>query len=215
MNGFKPFSEACDRNREPILSVLRAVFAQAGNVLEIGSGTGQHAVHFAQALPHLVWQPTDLAENHPGICAWIEESGLSNVLPPILLDVDDDEWPVDNADAVFTANTLHIISWESVQNLLGGAGRILPPGAPLCVYGPFNYGGRYTSPSNEAFDAMLRSRDPESGIRDFDKVCKAARINGLIFESDHPMPANNRTLVFRRDPKMRQRLPRGETEIRA
>ncbi|MEX0959492.1 MAG: DUF938 domain-containing protein [Burkholderiales bacterium] len=215
MNGFKPFSEACERNREPILGVLREAFARAASVLEIGSGTGQHAVHFAKALPHLVWQTSDLAENHPGISAWIEESGLGNVPPPMLLDVDEDEWPVDNVDAVFTANTLHIVSWESVENLLGGVGRILAAGGPFCIYGPFSYDGRFTSPSNEAFDAMLRSRDPESGIRDFDDVCRSARRCGLIFEADHSMPANNRVLVFRRDEKMRQRLPQNETEIRA
>lgn len=214
MSAIKPFSEACERNREPILAVLSEVFVRVSSVLEIGSGTGQHAVYFARALPHLVWQPSDLAEAHPGILAWIAESGLANVLPPVLLDVDDDDWPVDNADAVFTANTLHIVSWESVENLFAGAGRLLDPGAPMCVYGPFNYGGRFTSQSNEAFDAMLRSRDPDSGIRDFDAVCAVARRHGLVFEADHAMPANNRTLVFRRGSAPRRRLLHSETEIR-
>lgn len=197
----KPFSEACERNREPILRVLRDVFASSGSVLEIGSGTGQHAVYFAQALPHLTWQTADLPENHAGIRTWIDEAGLSNVRAPLALDVNDLRWPIDRADAVFTANTLHIVSWESVDSMFRGASRILSPRGPFCVYGPFSYGGRHTSPSNAGFDSMLRMRDPESGIRDFESVCELAAGYGLKFEADHPMPANNRLLVFLRIPR--------------
>ena len=198
MNAVKPFSDACERNREPIVGILQDVFAPVRSVLEIGSGTGQHAVYFAAALPLLVWQTSDLPENHAGIRMWIEDAGLSNVRAPLALNVDDACWPIQRIDAVFTANTLHILSWQSVNSMLRGVSGILPPGGPFCVYGPFNYGGRHTSPSNASFDAMLRSRDPESGIRDFESVCELAAGYGLGFEADHPMPANNRILVFRR-----------------
>lgn len=194
----KPFSEACERNREPILEILRSVFADASSVLEIGSGTGQHAVHFGAALPHLTWQTADLPDNHAGIRMWLEESGLNNVLPPLALDVGEHRWPVSNIDAVFTANTLHIMSWPEVGRLFAGIGRILQPGGPLCIYGPFNYNGTHTSDSNSRFDAMLRTRDPASGIRDFEAVQELALQNGLAFTADHPMPANNRLLFFTR-----------------
>lgn len=194
----KPFSEACERNREPILEILKSAFADASSVLEIGSGTGQHAVHFGAALPHLTWQTADLPDKHAGIRMWLEESGLNNVLLPLVLDVGADPWPVGNIDAVFTANTLHIMSWLEVGHLFRGIGRILYPGGPLCIYGPFNYNGAHTSDSNARFDAMLRTRDPASGIRDFEEVQKLGLQNGLIFAADHPMPANNRMLVFRK-----------------
>ncbi len=193
----KPWSEACERNRDPILSVLREAFASVNRVLEIGSGTGQHAVYFAAAMPHLVWQTSDLPASHNGIRQWIAEAGLPNVLPPVALDVDDAKWPEGDFDAVFTANTLHIMSWDSVRRLLAGVALLLPAGAPLCVYGPFNYGGRYTSESNAAFDRMLRERNPESAIRDAESVCALASENGLTPEADHAMPANNRLLIFR------------------
>lgn len=194
----KPFSEACERNKDPILEILRSAFADASSVLEIGSGTGQHAVHFGAVLPHLTWQTTDLPDNHAGIRMWLEESGLNNVLPPLVLDVGADQWPVGSIDAAFTANTLHIMSWLEVGHLFTGIGRILYPGDPLCIYGPFNYKGAHTSDSNARFDAMLRTRDPASGIRDFEAVQKLGSQNGLTFAADHPMPANNRMLVFRK-----------------
>lgn len=193
----KPYSEACVRNREPILAVLQDVYAQVHTVLEIGSGSGQHAVYFARALPHLLWQTSDLAENHAGIQLWIDESGLANVRSPIALDVDAGAWPKLAVDAAFTANTLHIISWASVRNLFARVGPLLSSGAPLCIYGPFNYAGAFTSDSNAAFDAMLRRHDPNSAIRDFESVCKLAAENGLALKADHAMPANNRLLVFR------------------
>ena len=194
----KPYSEACERNKVPILEILRHAFAKAGSALEIGSGTGQHAAYFGAALPHLTWQTSDLPENHAGIRMWLEEAGLPNVRPPLALNVSEDRWPVGNVDAAFTANTLHIMSWPEVEHLFAGIGRILNPGGPLCTYGPFNYNGAHTSDSNARFDAMLRTRDPASGIRDFEEVLQLGLQNGLKFEADHAMPANNRLLVFRK-----------------
>jgi hypothetical protein len=194
----KPFSEACDRNQGPILEVLRQVFADRSVVLEIGSGTGQHAVHFAAGLPHLDWQASDLAENLPGIRAWRDEAQLANLPAPIELDLSADPWPNLRPDAVFTANTLHIISWPQVCTLFDRIGRQLPAVRVVAVYGPFNYGGRYTSDSNARFDQMLRARDPRSGLRDFEDVNAMAAAQGLVLERDVAMPANNRTLVWRR-----------------
>ncbi len=197
----KPFSEACERNREPILAVLRAALAGSHAVLEIGAGTGQHAVYFAQHLPHLVWQPTDRAAHLSGIHAWCDESALPNLLPPRALDVMQAGWGMANApefDAVFMANTLHIMSWAAVEAFFAGMGRVLPPGGVLAVYGPFNIDGRYTAPSNAQFDALLKARDPQSGIRDLEAVDALARREGLIRTGDHAMPANNRLLVWRR-----------------
>lgn len=193
----KPYSEACERNREPILGVLRQAFADSRFVLEIGSGTGQHAVYFGAALPHLTWQTADLPRHHAGIQMWIEESRLPNVWQPLALDVNQPNWPIEGVDAVFTANTFHIVSWPEVQRMFDGVARVLRTGGVLCVYGPFNYGGEYTSESNARFDAMLRARDPGSGIRNFEDVRALAEQNGLVFEADHPMPANNRTLVWK------------------
>lgn len=191
----KPFSESCERNKGPILDILREVFTRPARILEIGSGTGQHAVHFAAALPHLVWQTGDLAANHAGIMAWIEEAALPNVLAPIVLDVNG-PWPERTYDGVFTANTLHIVSWELARKLIAGAGSLLKKGGLLVIYGPFNYHGSFTSDSNARFDAWLKARDPRAGIRDFEAVSKCAEISGLRLEADHAMPANNRLLVF-------------------
>ena len=192
-----PFSEACERNKGPILDVLRDVFVDRSKVLEIGSGTGQHAVHFAAGLPHLTWQPTDLPEQLPGIQAWLAHAQLANLLPPLAVDVNRSPWP--SADAVFTANTLHIVSWPEVTVIFERVGRLLPAGGLLVVYGPFNYEGRPTSESNARFDLMLRSRDHRSGIRDFEAVDALAAQWGMVLLRDEAMPANNRTLVWRRD----------------
>ena len=194
----KPFSEACERNQGPILEVLRRAFAHRRTVLEIGSGTGQHAVHFAVHLPHVQWQPSDCAENLPGIEAWRVEAALPNLLPALVLDVNQPRWPETSADAVFSANTLHIMSWSEVQLFFAGIGRVLPSSAVLAVYGPFNLGSRHTSESNAHFDRMLRSRDPRSGIRDLEAVDALAAEQGLTLIEDVAMPANNRTLVWRR-----------------
>lgn len=194
----KPWSEACERNREPILAVLRGAFANAARVLEVGSGTGQHAVFFAAALPHLVWQASDRAEHLAGIAAWCDEAGLPNLRAPLMLDVDAAEWPVAAYDALFSANTLHIMAWLSVENFFRGAARVLLPGGVLAVYGPFSYGGQHTAESNARFDVFLRARDPLSGVRDFDAVCALAQRHGLAFAEDHVLPANNRVLIWRR-----------------
>jgi SAM-dependent methyltransferase len=195
----KRFSDACERNRDPILGVLRRVFADRSAVLEIGSGTGQHAAYFAPALPHLSWQPSDVAENLPSIRAWREEAQAPALREPIELDVDQ-PFPHLQVDAVFNANTVHIISWPQVERLFAGVGNALPPGGVFALYGPFNYGGKHTSPSNAEFDAWLRGRDPKSGIRDFEAIVALAARRGLRVEEDNAMPANNRLLVFRKTP---------------
>lgn len=200
MADVKPFSEPCERNKEPILAILRELFADRCLVLEIGSGTGQHAAHFARALPHLVWQTSDLPANHAGIRAWLAEAALANTPEPIVLDVGADVWPIETVDAIFCANTIHIISWPLVERLFEGVGRVLADGGLLVLYGPFNYRGQFTSESNARFDVWLRNRDPVSGIRDFEKVDALARAQGLQLVGDHEMPANNRTLVWRRHP---------------
>ena len=187
----RSFSEACERNREPILAVLKRVFADRRRVLEIGSGTGQHAAYFAPALPHLVWQASDVAANLPGIREWFAEPA------PIELDVDDG-FPSLEADAVFSANTCHILSWSQVEKMFAGVGVLLPQGGVFALYGPFNYGGQHTSESNARFDAMLRSRDPASGLRDAGAIVALGERHGLALEEDNAMPANNRLLVFRR-----------------
>jgi SAM-dependent methyltransferase len=198
MSTEKPYSEACERNKDPILDVLRIAFADRSKVLEVGSGTGQHAAHFARHLPRLIWQPSDRPENIAGIEAWRREVAASNLLAPIVLDIDDETWPDVGADAVFTANTLHIVSWAQVQRLFECVGVLLPEAGTLAIYGPFNYGGVHTSESNARFDAMLRQRDPLSGIRDFEKVDEQARRNGMALVKDYAMPANNRTVVWRK-----------------
>ncbi|NTV95617.1 MAG: DUF938 domain-containing protein [Thiobacillus sp.] len=195
----KPYSESSEQNREPILAVLRVAFADRKRVLEIASGTGQHAVHFGAALPHLTWQTSELPANHAGIRAWLDEAGLANVLAPVALDVNDPAWPVAEVDAVFNANTVHIVAWPAVQRMFAGIGRVLAPGGVVCLYGPFNYNGTYTSDSNARFDAWLKARDPASGVRDFEAVNRLAEAQGLRLVDDIEMPVNNRTLIWRRN----------------
>lgn len=199
----KPFAPACERNRGPILGVLQRSFADRRAVLEIGSGTGQHAVHFAQAMPWLQWQASDRSEHLPGIRAWLDEAALVNTPPPLTLDVAGGAWPagsLDTArfDAAFSANTLHIMGWPEVEAFFAGLDRTLAADAVLAVYGPFNYGGDYTSASNRAFDAWLKARDARSGIRDFEAVDALARGAGFDLAEDAAMPANNWCLVWRR-----------------
>ena len=193
----KPFSAACERNREPILAVLKPHFANRRKVLEIGSGTGQHAVHFAAALPHLVWQTSDRPEYHEGIRAWLGEAALPNVQPPLVLDVAG-PWPAQHFDAVYTANTLHIMGWAEVQQFFAALPGVLTDDAVLAVYGPFNYDGTFTSDSNAAFDADLKSRDPKMGLRDFEAVDALALTTGLRLMQDYALPANNRCIVWQR-----------------
>ncbi len=197
----KPYSESCEQNRAPILAVLREVFADRSHVLEIGSGTGQHAVYFGSELPHLRWQTADLPLHHPGIRRWLDDAALPNVRPPIALDVNQKSWLDGRYDAVFSANTLHIMSWIEVESFFEGVGEVLEANGVLAVYGPFNYDGAFTSDSNARFDAWLKSRDPASGVRDFEAVDALARAVGLLLLQDIAMPANNRTLVWRRTQK--------------
>jgi SAM-dependent methyltransferase len=195
-----PFSEACERNKGPILEVLEHWLLEPGVVLEVGAGTGQHAIHFARNLPHLSWQPTEQFDNLGMLAARIAVDGPCNLLPPVELDVGVARWPwdADSVDAVFTANTLHIMSWPLVQSFFQGVGQVLRDDGLLFVYGPFRYGGQFTSHSNQSFDEMLRSRDPASGIRDFEAVDALAVAQGLRLVEDRAMPANNQTLVWRR-----------------
>ena len=193
----KPYAPACDRNRDPILAVLKELFATRRRVLEIGSGTGQHAVHFAAALPHLTWQASDREERLPGIRAWLDEARLPNTPAPIALDVNG-AWPAGNFDAVLIANTLHIMGWDEVVRTFAGLPGVIEADATLAIYGPFNYAGRPTSESNAAFDKRLRAEDPRQGLRDAEAVDALARGIGFALVEDRAMPANNRTLVWRR-----------------
>lgn len=195
----KPHAPSCDRNRDPILAVLRDHFADRRNVLEIGSGTGQHAVYFAAALTHLNWQTSDTEDNLPGIRAWIDEAKLPNTPAPIALDVAG-EWPNAKFDAAFSANTLHIMSWPQVEATFAGLARVLSDDAVVAIYGPFNYGGQFTSESNAAFNDWLQARGKHMAIRDFEAVNALANAIGLHLLADVTMPANNRTLVWRRRP---------------
>lgn len=196
--GQKPMSPSCERNRDPILAVLTRVFADRHDVLEIGSGTGQHAVHFAKALPHLAWQTSERAENLPGIRLWLDEAGLGNTPAPITLDVNQTTWPEQRFDAVFTANTLHIMAWSEVETLFDRLPAALTGDAVFVAYGPFNIDGDYTSDSNAEFDRWLRQQAEHMGIRDLADVDALAAKAGLLRIADHAMPANNRCVVWQR-----------------
>jgi len=188
---------SAERNKGPILEVARRVLPARGVVLEIGSGTGRHVGHLAAALPSVTFQPSELdLSRHPSIRAWTRE--LENVRPPLALDVSRRPWPVDAADAIVCINVIHISPWHATLALMEGAGALLPSGGVLVTYGPYRRGGRHTAPSNEEFDASLKSRDPEWGVRDMEEVQAAADRAGLRLEETVAMPANNFTLVFRR-----------------
>ena len=197
------FSEACERNKSPILAVLAEAFDGAHDVFEIGSGTGQHAVHFASRLPQLSWQPSDVAANLPALRARIDAEGPANLSDPVEFDVTAPDWPAlderGKPDAIFSANTLHIMSWPAVECCFAAIGRLLAEAGTVCIYGPFRYRGRFTTTSNERFDSSLRRRDPDSGIRDFEAIRRLAAAERLRLTADHAMPANNQLLVFRRD----------------
>lgn len=197
MSSSKPFAPACERNQGPILEVLRQYFHDRRHVLEIGSGTGQHAVFFAPAFPNAIWQTSDVVENLPGIRMWLDEAALPNLPPPLTLDVTG-TWPDARFDAVFSANSLHIMPWSAVEQFFAGVSRVLDPGGVLAVYGPFNYHGTFTTESNREFDAWLKQRSALSGIRDFEAVDRLANSIGCQLTKDHTMPANNRLLVWRR-----------------
>ena len=194
----KPYSDACERNREPILSVIRPILSSCRAVLEIGSGTGQHAVFFAASMPHLQWHTSDRQEYHAGIELWLAEAGLANVRTPLPLDVGQTAWPEMDVDAVFSANTAHIMHWHEVEAMFTGIGRLLPEQGVFLLYGPFNYRQAYTSESNERFDAWLKARDPLSGIRGFEDVDRLAQQAGMVLREDFAMPANNRLLFWQK-----------------
>jgi len=195
----QPFSQACENNKRPILNILSKVFIRSKHVLEIGSGTGQHAVFFAQQLPYLTWQTSDLLSNHQGINMRLDEAALKNVKKPIVIDLNR-AWPMpDNnprVDGLYTANTLHIISWPLVVKFFDNISKNLSAQAKVCIYGPFNYQGEFTSESNANFDKWLKERDANSGIRDIEAILLLANSAGLQLIDDHEMPANNRLLVF-------------------
>ena len=191
------FSAACERNKGPILERLQPLLAPARCALEIGSGTGQHAVHFARHLPWLAWQASERPAALAELAARVALEGPPNLRAPLALDVGSAPWP-GGADAVFSANTLHIMSWPEVEACFAGIGALLPAGGTLCVYGPFRYCGDFTSASNAAFDAGLRGRDPASGVRDFEAVDALARAAGLALQEDYTMPAHNQLLAWRR-----------------
>ena len=187
----KPFSQSSENNKDYILNVLKEAFQDTNSVLEIGSGTGQHAVHFARNLPHLNWQPSDIEINLPGIGLWLYEAGLPNIKEPVSLDVNKLPWGVGKFEGLFTANTLHIIAKAEIENFFQGIAQVLKDHGTLCIYGPFNYDGEYTSPSNERFDGWLYRQNPKSAIRDFEWVNSLAENVGLVLTQDHEMPANN------------------------
>jgi hypothetical protein len=197
----KQVAPSTERNRDPILAVLRRVLPAAGTVLEVASGSGEHAIHFAAALPSLTWHPSDPdASARASIAAWAAEAALPNLRPPLALDAADPAavWPLPRADAVVCINMVHIAPWEATLGLLAGAGRLLPAGAPLVLYGPYRVDGAHTAPSNETFDGWLKNRDHRFGIRDMAEVIAAAAPRGLALDETLPMPANNFVLVLRR-----------------
>jgi len=193
----KLFSEACEKNKQPILNVIKPLLQSSVILLEIGSGTGQHAVYFAEEMPHLKWQTSDVKENHPSINSWLDDSQLDNILPPVSLNVLTDPWPDIRFDAVYSANTAHIMSWQAVEAMFSGVAKKLNPDGVFILYGPFNYQGNFTSDSNQQFDLWLKSVDAERGIRNFEALQKLAEKYQMSLLDDYAMPANNRILVWR------------------
>ena len=192
----KPFSQSCENNKDAVLSIITPLLTGKRLVLEIGSGTGQHAVYFSEQLPHLNWQTSDRKENHEGINLWIDDASLKNLERPIEIDVFDYQWPDQRYDAVYSANTAHIMSWSAVEAFFKGVGEALQESGIFILYGPFNYNGAFTSDSNERFEQWLKDTDVERGIRDFEAVNLLAETNGMKLTHDYEMPANNRILVW-------------------
>jgi hypothetical protein len=200
MSDARIYAPATQRNRDVILDVLRKVLPPSGLVLEIASGSGEHAVHFAQSLPRLTFQPTDPTQDAlASIAAWIAAAQVANVLAPLRLDVTAQPWPVKSADAVLCINMIHISPWSATIGLMRGTAKILPPGAPLYLYGPYRRGGAHTAPSNADFDASLKARDPAWGVRDLEAVAEQAQQAGFSSPAVTQMPANNLSVVFRRE----------------
>lgn len=194
----KSHSPSYERNRDPILAVLRDVFAQTQSVLEIGSGSGEHAVYFAQHLAHLSWQPTNRPDELDSVEAWVEEAGLENLRAPLELDLFDELEARVEPDAIVAINVIHIAPWAATERLFELAENLLAPGGLVYLYGPFRYAERALEPSNEDFDGWLRARDPASGIREFEAVTAIAEAHGFLRVEDRAMPANNRSIWWRR-----------------
>jgi cyclopropane fatty-acyl-phospholipid synthase-like methyltransferase len=195
----KPFSQACENNKEPIRQVLSRWLTGPASVLEVGSGTGQHAVYFAEQFPQLDWQPADLAESLAGIQQWLDEAGLDNVRPPVKLDVCQETWSASSFDAIYSANTVHIMAWNIATKFLQRLPAYLDSGGLFFLYGPFNYDGQYTSNSNARFDTWLAQQNPVSAIRDFEKVNALLESAGMCLKEDNTMPANNRMIVWQKE----------------
>jgi cyclopropane fatty-acyl-phospholipid synthase-like methyltransferase len=194
----KPCAESSEQNWRPILATISPLLQSCKTVLEIGSGTGQHAVYFSEQLPHLMWQCSDRLENHEAINLWIDDAAIGNVLRPIELDTLSNTWPDRSYDGVFSANTVHIMNWQAVAAMFAGVGKCLESAGMFLLYGPFNYDGQYTSESNGRFDQWLKERDPQSGVRDFEALDKLASQAGLKLVEDYQMPANNRLLYWKK-----------------
>lgn len=194
----KPYSESCDQNRDAILEIIKPLFKNLKGVLEVGSGTGQHAIYFAKEMPHLIWHSSDQAEYHDGIKQWLADAKLDNTPAPIELNVSTNDWPKLDVEAIFSANSVHIMTWENVIDFINNAGKLLETNGLLVLYGPFNYDNDYTSKSNAIFDVWLKERDPDSGIRDFEAVDKLAQQVGLTLKEEYEMPANNRILCWQK-----------------
>ena len=194
----KPFSQACENNRSPIGGVLMRLLSQRSSVLELGSGTGQHAVWFAQHLPHLYWQTSDRVENHSGISQWLDDCGLDNIGRPIALDVGRDAWPTTTFDAAFSSNTAHIMAWPEVEIMFREVAGSLVTGGLFCLYGPMQYSGVIAAESNRAFDCRLKQSNPQQGIREFNDLDQLALSAGMSLLEDNAMPANNRLLVWQK-----------------
>jgi len=201
----KPYSESCDQNREPIFDVIQPLLANKKHVLEVGSGAGQHAVYFAKKMPHLIWQTSDQIAYHAGIKQWLSDADLPNTPPPLKLDVSNDTWPNVNDDTqnlkqgydvIFSANAVHIMSWQNVLDFINNAGKLLESKGLFILYGPFNYNNAYTSESNARFDVWLKNNNPESGIRNFETINELAEERSLRLINDYSMPANNRILAW-------------------
>jgi cyclopropane fatty-acyl-phospholipid synthase-like methyltransferase len=195
----KPYAESCDQNRTPIFQVIEPLLTDRQHLLEVGSGTGQHAVYFACDLPHIQWQTSDRSENHRGIQQWLNDAPCTNIASPLALDVSTDTWPSHTYDAVFSANTLHIMHRNNVEDFFRQVPSVLNEGGLLIVYGPFNYNGHYTSESNARFDDWLKTRDAGSGIKAFEWLDQLANEGGLFLKKDYEMPANNRILCWEKN----------------
>lgn len=193
-----PIVESCLKNQRPILDVLGRFLPKNAKVLEVGSGTGQHAAYMTEHLPGIRWQPTEVRQRLTEVACWQKHCNRAEFLPPLELDVRQDIWPAGEVDAVFSANVVHFVSWPEVERMFIGAARVLKVGGQMILYGPYNYDGQFTSEGNVNLDLWLREQNPESGIKDFEQVLLLARKHHLHLRADEEMPANNRTLVFQR-----------------